>query len=303
MLFFLTLTVLERWMLSAGTRGWQEALPELPKLQANLHRNDLNLIHHHLSSRAPPCACSHLWVEGSSWLTVQWNSTWLFRTGSCNIHLQECNCFWTGTGPGRLIPAGRNSCSCEGSQNQACCTEGKERDRACQQPSEPRSVQGRTLPRCLILPAPLRGLWENLQRSWPETAASPSPGLLALRELSGVLPGTPATRADHLFVSTLPFPFVQLLQLGVTPLLSLCLPFFTAAFSLSPAKPSGQSPSPTARNYCFVYVVLSKGLCVSHHQVSIWTISSFCGASLLFSWCGTYTKPHSLLVLKAKWRL
>lgn len=73
-----------------------------------------------------PCACSHLWVEGSSWLKVQRNSTWLFRTGSCNIHLQECNCFWAGTGPGRLIPAGRNSCSCEGSQIWPCCTEGGE---------------------------------------------------------------------------------------------------------------------------------------------------------------------------------
>lgn len=100
----------------------------------------LDSIHHQLSSRAPPCAGRHLLVEGSSWLSLQRNSTWLFRTGSCNIHLQECNCFWAGTGPGRLIPAGRNSCSCEGSQNQACCREGKEQEGVCQQPSEPRSV-------------------------------------------------------------------------------------------------------------------------------------------------------------------
>lgn len=128
-----------------------------------------------------PCACSHLWVQGSIWLKVQRNSTWLFRTGSCNIHLQECNCLWAGTGPGRLIPAGRNSCSCEGSQIWACCTEGKRRNGACQQPSELRGVQGRALPRCLLLHTPLCGPWGSLQRNWPEAVTNHVPGLLAFR--------------------------------------------------------------------------------------------------------------------------
>lgn len=188
----------------------------------------------------------------------------MFRTGSCNIHLQECNCFWAGTGPGRLIPAGRNSCSCEGSQNRACCTEGKEREGACQQPSEPRSVQGRTLPRCLILPAPLRGPQGNLQEV-ARDCSQPQPGTSGTHSSLQSFAWTPATRADHLFASTLPFPFVQLLQLSVTPLLPVCLPLFIATFSLSSAKPSGQSLSPVLTNYCFAYVVLSKGLCVSHH--------------------------------------
>lgn len=125
MLFFITLTAPEHWVLSAEMQGWQETLPDLPKLWVNLHRNYLNLIYHHLSSRAPPCACSHLRVEGSSWLIVQRNSTWLFRTGSCNIHLQECNCFWAGMGPGRLNPAGRNSCSSEGSQDWPAAQRGR----------------------------------------------------------------------------------------------------------------------------------------------------------------------------------
>lgn len=210
-----------------------------------------------------PCACSHLWVQGSSWLKVQRNSTWLFRTGSCNIHLQECNCFWAGTGPGRLIPAGRNSCSCEGSQNWACCTEGKGRNGACQQPSEPRGVQGRALPRCLLLPAPLCGPWGSLQRNWPEAVASHSPGLLAFRG-SRSFSCTAASHAVCLFVSVLPFPFVQLVQLCVTPLLSLCLPYFIASFFLSLAKPTDQAPTPTPRSYCLVFIMLSKGSCVSH---------------------------------------
>lgn len=215
-----------------------------------------------------PCACSHLWVQGSSWLKVQRNSTWLFRTGSCNIHLQECNCFWAGTGPGRLIPAGRNSCSCEGSQIWACCTEGKGRNGACQQPSELRGVQRRALPRCLLLPTLLCGPWGSLQRSWPETVASHNPGLLAFRAPQNFA-WTAASHAVCLFVSILLFPFVQLLQLCVSPLLSLCLRYFTAAFFLSLPKPSGQSPTPIPRSYCFMLTLLSKGLCVSHHQVSV----------------------------------
>lgn len=60
------------------------------------------------------------------------------------------------------------------------------------------------------------------------------------------------TAASHaavcLFVSILPFSFVQLLQLCVTSLLSLFLPNFTPSFFLSLPKPSGQSPTPIPRS-------------------------------------------------------
>jgi len=174
MVVFITLTELECWALSAGTWGSRKhSLTLLYFRGTYTGERDLNSIHRQLSSSAPPCVGSHLWVEGSSWLRVQRNSTWLFRTGSCNIHLQECNCFWAGTGPGRLIPAGMNSCSCEGSQNQACCREGKEQEGVCQQPSEPRSVQGRTLPRRLISQILCMALEES--QRWAGQRLQPAP--------------------------------------------------------------------------------------------------------------------------------
>lgn len=110
---------------------------------------------------------------------------------------------------------------------------------------------------------------------------------------------TPATHTDRLFASMLPFHFVQLFQLCITPLLSLCLPLFMTAFSLSPAKHSGQSPAPMPRTTVLFM------LCCPRACVFPTTRSLFGQGPSVWPGCCSLgvapsAKPHSLMVSKVK---